>query len=260
MKYFLFILSILFCLPSYLPKAYADKTYYAKVEEDNVYFYSSPSKSTQSTLFEIPNSYFVLLLGEQNEDFYYAKYKDVYGYVLKNSVSVLDGTPLNPFANITFRVFATQGLGLYFSPYQNENNLVSTVPFLTNNIACYGKIIGEQLIPDKSNEWFYCNYQADENYYGYVYSVFCDKITDVEYNNERFSIIENPSFTDETIENTLSNTSMIFIVIGVSLPSLVVIYLLIKPTFIKEKSLTINHRPRKKRHADYYEFDESDLS
>jgi hypothetical protein len=89
--------------------------------------------------------------------------------------------------------------------------------------------------------------------------VFCDKLTNIPLNNEKFSTIENPIFADESFENKLSETSMAFIVIGVSLPCLVVIYLLLKPTFLKEKILNEIPKSKKSRHKDYYEFDSNDL-
>lgn len=239
--------------------SYAENSYYAKITEDNVCFYSSPSKNNLSCLFYIPKTYFVKLLDNENNDFYYAKYKDIYGYVLKNEVVVMSGTPTNPFANATFRVFSPEGLGLYTSPYLNENNKITQVPYLTQNITFYGIMSGEQVIPDKSAEWYYCNYISNDNNYGFVYSVFCDKLTSISPNLETFDVVENPNFNQVTKSEELSGTSMAFIIIGVSLPCLVVVYLLLKPTLLKQKSLN-QIKPKRRRHGDYYEFDESDLN
>ena len=40
--------------------------------------------------------------------------------------------------------------------------------------------------------WYYCKYTADKDYYGYVYSDFCDEISPFINNNEEL--------TDEEIE------------------------------------------------------------
>lgn len=256
--FILIIFSALFSIPSF---TYAeDIIYYAKIENENTCFYSNPVENNENSLFNLPSTYFVTLLRIENEDFYYAKYKDVYGYVLKREVTVMDGTPLNPYANATFRIFCPGGFGLYTKPNLVENNKLTTIPYLTENITYYGSFNGVQAVPDKSNEWYYCKYNDGTAYYGYVYSVFCDKLPKIEKNEERFNIIENPIFESPKNQPQLSNLSMIFIIIGVSIPCLIVIYLLVKPTLLRDKSLNPKVKPKKKRTGDYFEFDDSDLT
>ena len=260
MKFLIFLFLLVTIFFPLTPKiSNAEVVYYAKITSDTVCFFSNPTKNSLSSLFYIPKSYFVKLLNDENDDFYYAKYKDIYGYVLKNEVTVMSGTPNKPFANATFRVFSTQGLGLYNSPYLNENNKITHLPYLTQNLTYYGTILGEEVVPEKGAEWYYCSYNADETYYGFVYSVFCDKLTPIEPNTEVFDVVVNPSFSSVTKSQELSGTSMAFIIIGVSLPCLVVIYLLLKPTLIKQKSIN-QLKSKRKRRGDYYEFDESDLN
>lgn len=235
--------------------SYAQTNYYAKVMEENVYLYSQPIDDAQYFMFSIPESYFVLLLGQENEDFFYAQYDDLFGYVKKDEVVVMDGTPAQPFASSQFRIFALEGMGLYSSPYFNNESILLEIPFLADNLVYYGNIQG-QSIPGKSGIWYYCSYQGEK---GYVYSVFCDNL-DVTVNNEMFNVVDSPFFDDGS-PNSLSPVAMTFIIIGVSLPCVVVIYLLIKPTFTREKVLDNNSKIHKrKRHGDYYEFDESDLN
>ncbi len=234
-----------------------DIFYYAKVESDNVYFYSSPAENGQR-LFEIPNTYFVKLIGDENQTFYLAEYSDMVGYVKKSEVTAMDGTPANPYATSNFRIFSLEGIGLYSSPSLNEDNRIANIPYLAENLVYYGRIEGEETIPDKSDIWYYCRYN-DTLDYGYVYSVFCDQLTDFVSNNEYFDVVE-PSFESPSGLSGLSPVAMTFIVIGVSLPCIVVIYLLIKPTLLKDKVLNNHPKVHKKRHGDYYEFDESDLN
>lgn len=256
----LFLLFILFfssIFPHYFI-SFADTSYYAKIQDDNVYFYSMPIKSNQYYVFSIPRTYFVLLLNDENQDFYYAKYKNIYGYVLKNEVSVMQGTPASPFASASFRVFSPDGLGVYSMPYQNSNRL-TVIPYLAEDIEYYGSLYGEQAIPDKSQEWYYCAYNKETLTYGYVYSVFCDKLPVIQENHETFKLIETPSFKSDYSKQNLSYISMTFIIIAVSLPCVIVIYLLLKPTFIKQKTLSPSPKPRKRK-GDYFEFDDGDLN
>ena len=234
----------------------AESSYYAKIMDNNICFYSSPNENSENILFTLPESYFVMLLGEENQDFYLARYDDIDGYVRKSDVIVMDGTPSQPFASSQFRIFALEGMRLYSSPYFNDNNILTSIPYLADDLIYYGNMQGES-IPDKSNVWYFCEYQGTK---GYVYSVFCDSLS-IPTNNEIFNVVDSPNFDGQSPVGSLSPVAMTFIVIGVSIPCIIVIYLLIKPTFAKEKVLNNSPKiPKKKRHGDYYEFDESDLN
>ena len=205
---FIFISSALNCFKA---ESFAQNSYYAKITNENVYFYSDPIEESEKILFEIPNTYFVKLIDNANENFYYAIYKNVYGYVKKSQVNVMSGTPVNPFANATFRIFSPDGIGLYSTPSINQ-------------------------------------------------SVFCDQLSQIQDNYETFEIVENPVFSTDKSPNELSAVAMTFIIIGVSIPCLIVIYLLLKPTLLKEKVLNEKPKIKKKHHGDYFEFDDSELN
>lgn len=237
-------------------------TYYAKVNSDNIYFYSQPIDSDDSRLFIIPRTYFVKLISYQDDNFYYAQYDNLFGYVRIGDVVVMNGVPTNPYATSEFRVFIPNGLGLYASPIADAENKIVDVPYLCETIKFYGERQGEQYVPEKSDTWYYCCYQGESDYYGYLYSVFCDKVDTIVDNNQTFDIVDNPIFqTNPQSPSGLSTTAMILIIIGVSIPCLVVFYLLIKPTWAKDKVL--NEKPklaRRKRHGDYFEFDDNELN
>ena len=236
-------------------------TYFAKITSDNIYFYSQPSLTDSSKLFILPKTYFVKILNKENEQFYYAQYQDLFGYVKIEEVAVMNGIPSNPYASFDFRVFLPEGLGLYSLPSVTIENKILDIPYLYDNIAYYGEIIGEQAIPDKSNTWYYCKYQQDGSYYGYVYSVFCDKVETIKDNDQIFDIIDNPIFQkDNSTASGLSDVAMAFIIIGVSIPCLIVFYLLIKPSWMKDKVLGEKPKIVKKRHGDYFEFDDNELN
>ena len=241
--------------------SHADNFYFAKIQKEGVYFYSNPIDSSENILFEVPNTYFVKLLDDENSLFYYAQYSDQFGYVKKSDVIAMDGTPQNPYATSSFRIFALEGMGLYSSPSLSAENEIAEIPYLTDDLVYYGKVSGQQAIPDKSNEWYYCKYTSSDTLYGYVYSVFCDKLTDFADNYETFAIVTSPTFSSSSNLDGLSTVAMTFIVIGVSIPCVIVIYLLVKPTLFKEKAINEHTKiPKKRRHGDYYEFDESDLN
>ncbi len=231
---------------------------YAKVENDGVYLYSNPKIDNESKLFQLPNSYFVRLIENAGEDFYYCVYKDVYGYVKKSDVTAMKGTPIMPFVEANFRVYAPEGLGLYSKPQLSEQLKKATIPYLTDTITYYGTIVGQEAIPDKSNVWIYCKFSYETNAYGYVYSVFCDKLPTITTNTERFEVIEVPFEIASKGAKELTSVAMGFIIVGVSLPCLIVLFLLVKPSMQKVNNPKTKLKGR--RNKDYFEFDENDLT
>lgn len=230
---------------------------YAKVLYNNVYFYSLPQESEENKLFILPKTYFVNLKTSKNEQFYYCQYKDIFGYVKKEAVSPMQGTPKQPFASASFRVFSLEGIGIFKRPNMSEEKL-DIIPYLSEQLIYYGSLQGEEAIPGKSNQWYYAKYSKTSTI-GFVYSVFCDQLSTINENTETFEIIHGPLFDSQPASEGLSNIAMTFIIIGVSLPCLIVLYLLVKPTMIKDK--ITNPKPKLQKHRrDYYEFDESDLN
>ena len=73
--------------------AQAQDSYYAKVQSSNVKLYRSTTGSEEfsNVYFVIPQSYFVEISYCENEDYYTARYQDVYGYVKKSEVKAISG-------------------------------------------------------------------------------------------------------------------------------------------------------------------------
>ena len=226
---------------------------YAKVTSENANFYSHEDPAT--ALFVVPESYFVLLTGEKN-DFYIARYKDCTGYVRKSDVSAMNGSPSNPFFTSSVRMFLPSGSYLYSAPAITEANQITKIDYLSEGLSFYGSIIGDEAIPKKSKVWHYCKFETGD--FGYVYSVFCDELTTPPKNTETFEVI-TPNFQQQAPSGP-SPTAMAFIIIGVSLPCLIVLYLLVKPNVSNmqshERAIKIKRRPKR----DYFEFDEGDLT
>ena len=219
---------------------YATKqeTYYARVLFEQVYLYKTPTEdnSLANIYFELPKTYFVELIGKEG-DFYKAKYLDLYGYVKKDSVQAVSEAPINPFlTNINFRVYASLSETMWSNAStQNTSTIITQLPHLTNNLTYIGKITGECLIENRTNEWYFCKYTADKEYYGYVYSDFCDQMSPIANNFEELEYITNPTFEiivppTKTIPQ---NSNTVGIVIGIlSIPVLIFVFMIIKGTKI----------------------------
>ena len=214
-----------------------NKTYYAKILFEQVYLYKSPVDHNDITniYFELPKTYFVELLSKSG-DFYEARYLDFKGYVKKDSVQAVESTPINPFLNnISFRVYAELSQSLRSSPttQASSSNLIVTIPNLTKNITYFGKVSGECLIEGRTNVWYYCKYTADKDYYGYVYSDFCDEMPPIVSNTEEITYITNPTFEVQTQStNTIPITNnAVGIIIGIlSVPALIFVFMIMKGT------------------------------
>lgn len=235
---------------------YAENSYYAKVQNNGVYLCSTPSE--KSALFEIPYSYFVKVESSV-DDYFKVSYKDVTGYVKKDRVTLMNGTPQNPYANSTFRVFVPYKL------YENPSQSSSGVEVDTNNtFTYYGTKIGEQ-VSSTSNEWYYASTTVDgETYFGYIFSPLTHYFTPISTNYETFSIITDLdlSTSPNSELKTLSTGTKIMLIVSISVPSVLILYFLIKPTKIIQitKSRKQIKKDRKKvHHGDYFEFDENDL-
>lgn len=233
------ILILILNSTSFTVEASENKTYYARILFEQVYLYKSPidNNNYDNVYFELPKTYFVELLS-RHEDFYEARYLNFTGYVKKDSVQAVSSTPQKPFlTNITFRVYAEMSEQLKSSPTEQSSIIVS-IPHLTKNITYLGKINGESLIEGRTNLWYYCKYSLDKDYYGYVYSDFCDKMPVIEPNTEEVVFTTNPTFekpkqTTNTIPVT-NNTVGIVIAI-LSIPALIFVFLLMKGTRILNK-------------------------
>ena len=270
--FYLFIV-ILLCPTYFQPQQiFAENIYYGRALSTDIYIYSSPQvySDRSNKIFEIPVTYFVQLLADENELFYKVEYNGIYGYALKSELACVNAIPNTPYANkISFRVFTPSGAYLRSSPKDDgTNNLITTVPFLETNLAFFGNCEGEEAITYKGNTWYYCKYvKQEQEFFGYIYSPLCDMLTPIPQNTEQYEYV-TPNFevkqTSEQSEQyfNLNSPWHIVAIILICLPCIAIIYFLFKPTKIAMQN---NHNKQKKnkekkkisrlKHSDYYELD-----
>lgn len=250
--------------PTNFVEASTDEIIYARITTNNVCFYSAPNDS--SALFYLPNSYFVQLLDNAGDYFYSARYSDLYGYVKKSEVTVVKGSPITPYAEkLSFRVISLNGLELRSVPKSSSPfEIVDNVPYLETDLVYYGTMAGDAMVPECTNLWYYCKYLNGSTYsMGYLYSLFCDKLSSIPTNTEVLEIRTEPIFVEEetggpTSTLNFSNPTQILIVVAVCLPCLLIIYLLFKPARLA-KSEAEKDKPKKIKRlkkSDYYEIDD----
>lgn len=224
-----------------------ESSLYAKVQSSGVYFYSMPSET--SAVFEIPSSYFVRVESAL-DDFYKASYKNKIGYVKKNEVALMRGTPSRPYADANFKLFTAYCL--YEFP-NTSSTIVASLDTQTS-LVFYGTKVGQQ-VSSTTNLWYYCSVKSgDQTKFGYVFSGVTDYLSPIETNTESFERVSEQIFEPQTEEfQALSTGTKIILIVSIALPSLLILYFLIKPNRITHQ------RKEPRRHKDYFEFDENKL-
>lgn len=254
---------------------FAQSSYYARIVTQTAYLYKAPELTPDNTniLFSLPTTYFVKVLEKEINDYYKVEYMDKIGYVKSTDIRFVSGTPQKAYANkMSFRSFANGGLSLRTTPYSVGGgvNLITTIPFLETNLLFYGESKGEEAIPYKGDTWYYCKYYSSDSVYeGYVYSIYCDMLSELTPNLETMEYIEAPSFESEAnptapVDNLskLDTSAQVAIIGLASIPCIAIVYFLFKPTKIAlETSSSAKHKGKKKkikklRHSDYYELDD----
>lgn len=230
-----FSLSGLIYLPIEPIFASTGETYFARVLNDDVMLYKTPNEQDDysNVYFILPRTYFVELVDEEGE-FYKVNYISFSGYVKKNSVQAISGVPTNPYlTDVSFRVYSEQSRDLRSEPTTKSgtSQQVAYIPLYSRNLTFYGRVVGETLVEERTNIWYYCKYSADQEYYGYVYSDFCDFMTGYVDNPEQVTYIENPSFTttaSATTDAQLNNKATGIIIAVLMVPALIFIFLIVK--------------------------------
>lgn len=232
-----FALIILFgCIYSPpIPPVYAEEECYAQILAEHVYFYRQPinDESTSNIYFELPKTYFVKLLDISDNGYYLAEYRNITGYVKKDSVRAISGTPSTPYLkNITFRVYAdySRDMRSYPSIDNNLSERITYIPLYSKNVEYISKISGQELVLNRTNVWYYCKYTTDTDYYGYIYSDFCDEMPAIPENKEKFEYIDNPTFelTPESQQSILDTKILGIIIAIMSAPALIFVFLIIR--------------------------------
>ena len=252
MKKYLVLFVLILSLFNVTPVVYAEEMYYARIMFDQVNLYREPKldESISNIYFELPKTYFVKFLDKANDDFYLAEYNGIRGYVKKDSVRAILGTPSNPYlSNISFRVYAEPSRDMRSYP-AIDNSLsqqVIYIPLYSKNIDYISRIKGQELVLNRTNTWYYCRYVSDKEYFGYIYSDFCVEMTPIYENNENVTYIDNPTFSRiEENSSTISDSKLLGIIIAImAIPTIAFIFLIIRGKHI------LDYRKNKKEIIEY---------
>lgn len=211
---------------------------YAVVSTNNCYFYKflMDSLDVNSKYFLIEKSYFVKVLSKTNEEFYKAEYNGIVGYVNKSDIEFVKEVPLCPYLNnITFDITSSSSVELRTEPTTKNGigTVITTLPANTKQLNYIGKITGEESIKGLGNIWYYASFLIDDKQvFGYVYSPLTKNLSPIVENNENLTIVSVSTYVPLTSLLYLDLSTKNLIILIISVPALVVIYLFTKPTKI----------------------------
>jgi len=213
---------------SLLTSATDSTVQYGKISSPNSMLLKSPTKieDISNSYFILEESYFVQVLNEVSDDYYYVNYLNILGYVKKSDITLVNEEPKNPFLdNITFDII--KPTYIYSEP---KINSALQIQFLQpqSNIFYYGKIYGDEINKNSGNVWYYCKITYNfEDCFGYIHSNFTNNLAPIVNNNEQTSEFISQKNEINNLLN-LNLTSQTLIIVIISLPILFLIFLLLK--------------------------------
>ena len=253
-----------------------EQNFFAQIQTENVFLFED--KGTKP-LFEIPNTFYVNLLEDENEGYYKARYMNVVGYVRANEIQCVNEYPAVPYLDyVNFRILAEQSAELRSEPSRSKglNSLITELPLYETNFVYYGKIEGDEVVPAKGTEWYYVSYTKNSvTQYGYVYSGLTDMFTNFTLNSISLYPIAKHNWQVVTDNNETipsfepPSTSELAIILAIIIPTILLLLIMLKTGGKKSKVLPQNSEiikmqppntptsiPRKKKRGkDYYEID-----
>lgn len=202
---------------------------YAMIKDDPAYLYVSPDDSSdvKNIICVMEDTYYVEILNTFDEKFYRVNYNGATGYVLRSAVRKVDGIPNTPFPNFVTLKTVSNNTYLRSSPLKS-NNALTIIPSNCTELEYIGYVYGEQVDDFRDNIWYYVKYL---DIYGYIYGEYVTSISPIPQNVEQLSFLSDY----EPLVNPLSNGLCILIVIVLTIPTFLILYLLYRKPKRKTK-------------------------
>lgn len=234
-----------------------ETTTYAKAMVGcNLYKTSEMTGGYENVLFQIPETYFVIILETVNDNCFKVQYDKYIGYVDSSTVTVATFIPiLKTLTNITFDIKSTSGTQIWQYPTP-KSNICTTVSAGTKNITYIAYTYGTVPTGGESNIWYYVYYTPDSNstnvYEGYIYSENTTNLSEIVANTETNpEVIENEKGSDKLIfiSSTLKTIVITIVAVPIILFFAIILYKIIK----KIKNNTKYAKNQNKAEMDFSE-------
>lgn len=211
---------------------------FAKVVSNNAHIYKTPqiNEELENKLFLLEKSYFVKVLEDTNDIFFKVEYLQTTGYVKKSNLNFVAEIPSMPYlVGITFDIGSSPCL-LRSEPTtaNGDNTILTVIAKNTRNLVYLGKISGEESIESLGNIWFYTSYtnELNQTINGYIYSPLTLNLSPIQENGESLTTVNITSFSTQNTLLYLNLSTKNLILVIIALPTLIILWLLIRPTHI----------------------------
>lgn len=226
MKIFIVIL-LFFCSINFNKLDVYATTRYARIEVPSNLYSDSNEKSNIICIAE--KTYFVQILHE-TENMYKVQYNGISGYIKKNDVKEITSAPSTPYPNnIKIKVGSTCNFRSTPTSKSQINNIISTISAGETNIEFIGRIFSDEAIDFGGNTWYFVQYMGE---YGYIYNQYVSSITPIFENTESVTYLEE---TNNVLQNPITHTPSLLIIIVMSIPLLFILLILYLPRKSKKK-------------------------
>lgn len=238
--------------------AYAEDTEYHMIKSDNVAFFTEDKKE----LFILPKSYFLKSRGGDNNNGYYrVYYKDIEGLVKMEDVTEPKKMNIeNPYYTVNIQNKDTkENVYIYDSVNSNKNDLQGLDKYSNDtdrNLTFYGTKKDAQ-----SELWYYIEFTKDgTKQKGYILATdtkqpnLVESIPTHPAAKSFYGIQKTPNVTAEKPQESLISTLKILLILGISVPAVIVVFLLFRGGGKKSRPPKYNRSYRR----DYYDNYEDD--
>lgn len=219
-----------------LEKCYAEnesESLYAKVLDDCILFKNKEMiYNFDSIYFQIPKSYFVLILETISEKCLKVQYGNYIGFIDSSKIEIAKFTPIvKTLDGIKFDIKENVGTKIWQYPTSSSNVLV-TLSAGTKDIVYIASISGDVPVGGKSDVWYYVFYtpsiDSTNVYEGYIYSENTTNLSEIVLNNETNPVvISSENKTDEKliyISTTIKTIVIIIIAVPIILFFAIILY------------------------------------
>lgn len=209
-----------------MPKSnvFASDCKYARAIDGNVNLYklSTEDNSIGNILCLVEKTYFVEILSETASD-YKVNYNGVVGYVKKDDVTKVSGTPTTPFpTGIQLKLGSNCNLRSTPTTKSVASNVISTLNKNESNITFIGRVFSEEVIDFGGNTWYYviCNGEK-----GYIYNQYLKSASPIYPNTEEISEYKASDFVAISPISTPTNIITIILLFIPCIAILIILYL-----------------------------------
>ena len=122
----------------------------------------------------LPPSYFVAIIGEEENGYLRVSYLDIDGYMLASDLTAVDYTPKFKYAENTALTVSNDGHLVNFRATPTSSGKVLATVNSGNSLYYYGQVAGEVSNEFIGDTWYYARFVSSDGtcLYGYIYSLY----------------------------------------------------------------------------------------